>query len=33
VSLSAWWRPPVLSLLVPEGMRIDVTAVARSVFS
>jgi hypothetical protein len=33
VSLSALWRPPVLSLLVPEGMRIDVTAVARSVFS
>jgi uncharacterized membrane protein len=33
VSLSAWWRPPVLSLLVPDGMRIDVTAVARSVFS
>lgn len=33
VSLSAYWRPPVLSLLVPEGFRIDVTAVARSVFS
>lgn len=32
VSLSAHWRPPVLSLLVPEGLRIDVTAVARSVF-
>jgi hypothetical protein len=33
VSLSAFWRPPVLSLLVPEGFRIEVTAVARSVFS
>ena len=33
VELSAYWRPPVLTLLVPEGLRIDVTAVARSVFS
>jgi hypothetical protein len=33
VELSAWWRPPVLSLLVPSGLRIDVTSVARSVFS
>jgi uncharacterized membrane protein len=33
VQLSAFWRPPVVSLLVPEGIRIDVTAVARSVFS
>jgi uncharacterized membrane protein len=33
VSLSAYWRPPVISLLVPQGFRIDVTAVARSVFS
>ena len=33
VELSAYWRPPVLSLLVPEGFRIEVTAVARSVFS
>lgn len=33
VTLSAWWRPPLLSLLVPEGLRIEVTAVARSVFS
>lgn len=32
VSLSAYWRPPVVSLLVPEGFRIDVTALARSVF-
>jgi uncharacterized membrane protein len=33
VSLSAYWRPPLVSLLVPEGIRIDVTSVARSVFS
>ena len=33
VQLSAYWRPPVVSLLVPDGVRIDVTAVARSVFS
>jgi uncharacterized membrane protein len=33
VSLSASWHPPVLSLLVPAGLRIEVTAVARSVFS
>ena len=32
VALSAYWRPPLLSLLVPEGLRIDVTAVGRSVF-
>jgi uncharacterized membrane protein len=32
VELSAYWRPPVVSLLVPEGFRIEVTAVARSVF-
>lgn len=33
VSLSAYWRPPFVSLLVPEGVRIEVTANARSVFS
>ena len=32
VGLSAQWRPPVLTLLVPDGLRIEVTAVARSVF-
>lgn len=32
VSLAAWWRPPVLTLLIPEGLPIEVTAVARSVF-
>nr|WP_182490579.1 pilus assembly protein TadG-related protein [Microcella alkalica] len=31
VSLSSYWRPPVVTLLVPEGIRIDVTAEARSV--
>jgi hypothetical protein len=33
VQLSADWSPPMVSLLVPDGIRIDVTAVARSVFS
>ena len=33
VSLSANWSPPVLSLLLPSGLRLEVTAVARSVFS
>lgn len=33
VTLSAYWRPPIVSLLVPEGLRIEVTAVGRSVFS
>lgn len=33
VQLSAYWRPPLLTALIPEGLRIDVTAVARSVFS
>ena len=32
VRLSAYWRPPVLTVLVPEGLRIEVTAVGRSVF-
>lgn len=32
VTMSAYWRPPVLSLLVPEGIRMNVTSVARSVF-
>jgi uncharacterized membrane protein len=31
VELSAYWRPPVLSLLAPEGLRIEVSSVARSV--
>jgi hypothetical protein len=33
VSLSAYWRPPLAGLLLPEGIRLDVTSVARSIFS
>ena len=33
VELSCYWRPPILSLLVPKGFRISVTSIARSVFS
>lgn len=32
VTLSATWRPAVLSLIVPGGFPIEVTSVARSVF-
>ena len=32
VALSAQWHPPVVSLLVPAGLRIEVTSTARSVF-
>ncbi len=32
VTVSAIWHPPVVTVFVPEGMRIDATAVARSVF-
>ena len=32
VTVSAIWRPPVITLFVPEGMRIDATAVSRTVF-
>lgn len=32
VSLSAYWRPPVLAVLLPAGVPLEVTAVARSVF-
>lgn len=32
VTLSSWWRPPVVSLLVPAGLRLEVTSVGRSVF-
>ena len=32
VTLSSWWHPPVVSLLVPVGLRIEVTSVGRSVF-
>lgn len=33
VQLSAYWQPPLVTALVPQGIRLDVTAVARSVFS
>ncbi|MEO6827434.1 MAG: pilus assembly protein TadG-related protein [Microbacteriaceae bacterium] len=32
VTLAAYWRPPVLSLFVPDGFPLQVTSVARSVF-
>ncbi|MCU1419273.1 MAG: hypothetical protein JWR57_442 [Mycetocola sp.] len=32
VTVSSAWRPPILTLFVPEGIRLEVTAVARSVF-
>lgn len=32
VRLSAMWHPPVVSVLVPAGLRIEVTSTARSVF-
>ncbi|MBC7443712.1 MAG: hypothetical protein H7311_14530 [Ramlibacter sp.] len=32
VSLSAYWRPPVLAVVLPAGVPLEVTAVARSVF-
>lgn len=32
VGLSANWSPPVVSLLVPNGIRIEVVSTARSVF-
>lgn len=32
VTVSSTWHAPVVSLLLPEGMRLDVTATARSVF-
>ena len=33
VQLSAYWSPPLLSFVVPRGFRIEVTSVARAVFS
>lgn len=32
VTLSGYWRPAVLTLFIPDGLRLDVTAHARSVF-
>ena len=33
VELSCYWAPPVLTLFLPKGFRIEVTSIARSVFS
>ena len=33
VELSCYWAPPVLTLVIPKGLRIQVTSIARSVFS
>lgn len=32
VTLSAIWRPPIVTVFFPEGMRIETTATARAVF-
>jgi uncharacterized membrane protein len=32
VTLSAIWRPPILSVFVPDGIRIDVTTVGRTIY-
>lgn len=32
VTLAADWRPPMLAILLPEGLRLEVTATGRSVF-
>lgn len=32
VTLTASWSPPMVSLLVPGGIRLEVTSIARSVF-
>jgi hypothetical protein len=32
VTVSAIWHPPVMTVFVPDGLRVDATAVARSVF-
>lgn len=32
VSLSSEWHPPVIAVVLPDGVRLEVTAVARSVF-
>lgn len=32
VTLSATWRPPVLAVFFPDGLRVEATALARSVF-
>lgn len=32
VTVSSVWRPPVVTMFVPEGLRIEATAVSRTVF-
>ncbi|MET4099727.1 putative membrane protein [Agrococcus sp. UYP10] len=32
VTVSSAWRPPVVSLFLPDGIRLDVTSTARAVF-
>jgi hypothetical protein len=32
VTLRAWWRPPVLTLVIPDGVPLEVTVVSRAVF-
>lgn len=32
VTVSSAWRPPVVSLFLPEGLRLEVTSTARAVF-
>ncbi|MFJ6113088.1 pilus assembly protein TadG-related protein [Agrococcus sediminis] len=32
VTVSSAWRPPVVSLFLPESIRLDVTSTARAVF-
>lgn len=32
VTLSSYWRPPVLTVFAPAGIRLEVTSTARSVF-
>ena len=32
VTLRSWWRPPVLTFVVPDGVPLEVTVVSRAVF-
>ncbi|MGB3910539.1 MAG: hypothetical protein WBL06_08730 [Pseudolysinimonas sp.] len=32
VTLSAVWRPPIVTVFFPKGLRIETTATARAVF-
>ena len=32
VTVSSLWRPPVVVLLIPDGLRLEVTSTARAVF-